>query len=105
MKQFSPLESEEFSGDSIVSSSLTPGQRLQLGWLPNRLITVEYQGSNRFVITDSLHSSLRPGDSFECIQMQAGRPLYLDRFRRADDDRERRYVVGEKNGLTQVRAL
>ncbi len=105
LKQFSPLESEEFSGDSIVSSSLTPGQRLQLGWLPNRLITVEYQGSNRFVITDSLHSSLRPGDSFECIQMQAGRPLYLDRFRRADDDRERRYVVGEKNGLTQVRAL
>ena len=103
LKRSSPVESEEFSGESIVSSELMPGERIQLGWLPDRLITIEYQGNNRFVVTASLNSSLRPGDSFECLQIQAGRPLYLDCFRRAGDKREARYVVGERNGLTLVR--
>ena len=105
LKQSSKVESEEFAGDSIVSSYLQAGERLQLGWLPDRLITVQYLGLNRFVVTDSLNSSLRPGDSFECLQIQAGHPLYLDRFRRADTDGEARYVAGERSGLTLVKLL
>jgi len=105
LKQSSPVESEEFSGDSIVSSTLSAGDRLHLGWLPDRLITVEYLGMNRFVVVESLNSSLQPGDSFECLQIQAGRPLYLDRFRRRGADAEARYVAGERNGLTLVKVL
>ena len=105
LKQSSKVESEEFAGDSIVSSYLQAGERLQLGWLPDRLITVQYLGLNRFVVTDSLNSSLRPGDSFECLQIQAGHPLYLDRFRRAHADGEARYVAGERSGLTLVKLL
>ena len=105
LKTLSQVDSEEFSGDSIVSGALPAGKRLQLGWLPDRMITVEYLGMNRFVVIESLNSSLRPGDSFECLQIQAGRPLYLDRFRRADADGETRYVAGEKSGLTVVKVL
>ena len=105
LKQSSKVESEEFSGDSIVSSYLQAGERLQLGWLPDRLITVQYLGMNRFVVIESLNSSLQPGDSFECLQIQAGRPLYLDRFRRAHADGEARYVAGERSGLTLVKVL
>ena len=105
LKLSARIESEEFSGDSIVSSTLVAGNRLQLGWLPNRLITVEYLGMNRFVVMESMNSSLRPGDSFECLQIQAGRPLYLDRFRRANADTEARYVAGERSGLTLVKVL
>ena len=105
LKNSSPVESEEFSGDSIVSAAMVAGQRLQLGWLPDRLITVEYLGRNRFVVIESLNSSLQTGDSFECLQIQAGRPLYLDRFRRANVDKEARYVAGEKSGLTLVKVL
>ena len=105
LKQSSRVESEEFSGDSIVSSTLAAGNRLKLGWLPDRLITVEYLGRNRFVVIESLNSSLKPGDSFECIQIQAGRPLYLDRFRRAGSESEARYVAGERSGLTLVKVL
>ncbi len=105
LKNSSPVESEEFSGDSIVSAAMVAGQRLQLGWLPDRLITVEYLGRNRFVVIESLNSSLQPGDSFECLQIQAGRPLYLDRFRRANVDGEARYVAGERSGLTLVKVL
>ena len=105
LKNSSQVESEEFSGDSIVSAALVAGQRLQLGWRPDRLITVEYLGMNRFVVIESINSSLQPGDSFECIQIQAGRPLYLDRFRRAHADGEARYVAGERSGLTLVKVL
>lgn len=105
LKASSPSESEEFYGESIVSSRLHPGQYLRLGWLPDRLITVEYLGHNRFVVTESVNSSLRPGDSFECLQIQTGRPLYLDHFRRSGSDAESRYIAGERNGLTLVKSL
>ena len=105
LKNSSQVESEEFSGDSIVSAALVAGQRLQLGWRPDRLITVEYLGMNRFVVIESINSSLQPGDSFECIQIQAGHPLYLDRFRRANAGGEARYVAGERSGLTVVKVL
>ena len=103
LKTSSQVESEEFSGDSIVTAALAAGKRLQLGWLPDRMITVEYRGMNRFVVIESLNSSLRPGDSFECLQIQVGRPLYLDRFRRTGADGEARYVAGERSGLTLVK--
>lgn len=105
LKASLPVESEEFAGDSVVSTRLEPGSRLQLGWLPDRLVTVTYIGHNRFVVEESLNSSLQPGDSFECLQIQVGRPLYLDRFRRAGSNAESRYVAGERHGLTSVKAL
>jgi hypothetical protein len=102
VKDSSPVESEEFCGESIITTRLQPGTRLRLGWLPDRLIGVVYLGQNRFVVEESLNSSLQPGDSFECLQIQVGRPLYLDRFRRAGSTAEARYVAGERNGLTSV---
>ena len=101
----SQIESEEFAGDSIVTANLSIGAHLKLGWLPDRQIVIEYQGGNRYVILESINSSLKPGDSFECIQIQIGRPLYLDRFRRAGSQDEIRYVAGERSGLTMVNVL
>lgn len=105
IKNSSPRESEEFTGESIVSASIEIGTHLQLGWLPDRLITIEYKGDNRYVVLESQNSSLKPGDSFECIQIQAGHPLYLDRFRRAGLQNEARYVAGERSGLTLVQVI
>lgn len=102
LKMASSRESEEFTGDSVISAELAAGVRLRLGWLPDRQIEIEYQGQNRYLILDSVNSSLRPGDSFECLQIQKGRPLYLDRFRRADSSAETRYVVGERSSLTTL---
>lgn len=102
LKAKAPIESEEFSGESVVATRLSPGSRLRLGWLPNRLVTVAYLGQNRFVVEESINSSLRPGDSFECLQLQVGRPLYLDKFRRTGSSTEARYVAGERNSLTSV---
>jgi hypothetical protein len=105
LKVSSHIESEEFTGESIVTFAIAVGSQLQLAWLPDRVIFLEYLGGNRFVVRESQNSSLRPGDSFECLQMTVGRPLYMDRFRRAGSLSETRYVAGERNGLTSVQVL
>ena len=102
LKLSGQIESEEFDGEAVSSLALEKGCRLTLSWLPNRTITIEYIGGNRFTVLESVNSSLKPGDSFECLQFQKGRPLYLDHFRRPGSPKETRYVVGEEHGLTSI---
>ena len=94
-------ESEEFSREGIADD-LHPGQILQLGWLPNRLVSVRLEADGRYVVVESHNSSLRPGDSFVCKLFQLGRPLYMDHFRRNGSTEESCYVAGERSGLTTL---
>lgn len=105
LKLSSPVESEEFSGETIDSATLAPGSMLLLGWLPDRQVKVEHRGNGRFIVRESVNSSLQPGDSFSCLQIQKGRPFYLDHFRRSGSITETRYVAGERSGLTTVELL
>ena len=104
VKAQSPKESEELemARGCIDVSSLTQGARLQISWLPDRVITVEYRGQYRFEVLSSENSSICAGDSFCCLSMQPGRELYLDKFRRSGCDLESRYVVGQKSGITSI---
>lgn len=99
-------ESEMFSSDnSIKSCELKEGTCIRLGWLPDRICEVQYIGNNRFVALRTVNSSIKPGDSFCCIQIQKGRELYMDCFKRSGEDAQTstaRYVVGQMNGITLV---
>lgn len=98
-------ESEFFKNENGISTiSLTPGSRIRIGWLPNRICEIEYLGENRFVATKTENSSIREGDSFCCFQIQKGRELYMDSFTRKENDGEKSgsYVVGQASGLTLV---
>jgi len=99
-------ESEFYSEKSIFSSSLKVGSRLRLGWSPDRIAEVCYDGDNRYHIVSAENTALQPGDSFSCIQFQKGRPFYLDRFCNADGSVvDGRYAVGELSGLTVLELL
>lgn len=95
-------ESEEFADEGVSASDLTAGTVLIVAWMPDRIVSLKYLGDNRFTVLESIHSSLCPGDSFECLHLQPGRPLYMDHFRREGSDKESRYVAGEGHGLTSV---
>lgn len=99
------MESEELIRGSILASDLKKGCMARLGWLPDRVIEAEHLGEARFIIRSSLNSSFRPGDSFKCLQFQIGVPLFLDCFRREGDEKEHRYVAGERNGLTVIEII
>lgn len=99
------VESEEFTRGGISAQDLQPGERLRLGWLPDRMITVCLGTGGRFTVEESVNSGLKPGDSFVCGWFQTGRPLYLDHFRRAGSEEETRYVAGERSGLTVLERI
>lgn len=94
------LESELFKDQAINSSDLSIGNRVRIGWEPDRICIIRYLGDNNFIADETKNSTMQPGDTFSCIQIQKGRPLHLDNFRKAGSSEKLRYVVGINTGLT-----
>lgn len=97
------IESVLFEGDDIINcDNLKIGSRIKFGWLPDRLCEVEYLGDYRFVAIKTENSTIRPGDTFRCLQIQKGRELHMDNFTRCNEQESScaRYIVGRTNGLT-----
>ncbi|MBQ8812423.1 MAG: hypothetical protein IJZ70_08955 [Bacteroidales bacterium] len=93
-------ESELFEGETISTSDLESGTRIRLSWPPGRTCIVRYLGNNRFIAEATENSTMKPGDTFSCLQFQKGRELHLDSFCKAGSEERYRYVVGIDTGLT-----
>lgn len=102
LKQMNGTESDFFTDGLLSVSTLSIGTRLRLGWQPDRMCEVRYMGDYRFVVEQVRNGSLQVGDTFACLQFQLGKMLYMDCFKRANEDskEEQRYAVGRENGLT-----
>ncbi len=100
-------ESDIFVADGAIwCGDLAVGTRIRLGWMPDRICEAEYIGNNRFIALKTENSSIKPGDSFCCLQIQKGRELYMDCFtRKGESMSSDRYVVGQLSGLTLVEIL
>lgn len=89
-----------------ASALRTEVERKFGNWLqPDRICEVEYIGENRFVAVYTENSSIRPDDSFSCLQIQKGRELYMDCFARSCEEvcnSTNRYVVGQISGITII---
>ena len=103
-QQTAGTESDFFTEGVLDVSSLTVGTRLRLGWQPDRVCEVRYLGDYRFIVESVTNGSLRVGDTFSCLQLQRGKPLYMDCFEREGEPtgQSQRYAVGRENGLTMV---
>ena len=93
-------ESTLFNIESVVAAKLSVGNRLRIGWLPNRLCEVRYLGNNRFIAERCENSKMRKGDTFSCLQFSLGKEAVLSDFRQAGTTLNQSYVIGQKNGLT-----
>lgn len=101
-------ESELFNAEHIHSRDLAIGDRLQIGWLPDRLCTVRYTGENRFVAEECHNSKMQKGDTFSCLQFSLGKELILSDFTSFAATSPipcQTYSVGLHNGLTTLRLL
>lgn len=93
--------------DIINCNNLKKGDRVRLTWRPDRVCDIEYLGDYRFVAIRTENSSIKPGDTFRCFQIQTSRELYMDEFTRNGEAEESnaRYVVGQINGLSSVEMI
>ena len=102
-KQSANRESVLFAGKDIINcDSLKIGCRIKLGWQPDRICEVKYLGDYSFVAIKTENSTIRPGDTFRCLQIQKGKELHMDNFTRCNDplSSSARYVVGRTNGIS-----
>lgn len=98
-------ESELFVDQALCSKDLSIGDKLRIGWPPDRICIIRYLGDNNFIAEETSNSTMQPGDTFSCFQIQKGRPLHLDNFRKAGSSEKFRYVVGINTGLTLLRII
>ena len=99
-------ESELFSVESISATGLEVGDRLQIGWLPDRMCIVRYLGESRFVAEECNNSKMQIGDTFTCPQFALGKSVTLSNFYRKDDpDTSYTCTIGTRNGLTTLQLL
>lgn len=85
-----------------VKDELTPGDRLQLSWAPDRVCVVEYIEDFRFKVLESAATRLTPGDVFECMYIIEGEPLYLDNLIQ-NGGKPVGYVCGKNGGVRFVK--
>lgn len=103
-KQSSRESSIISDGTSIKVEDLNPGDRIRMGWLPDRVCIVEYIGGRMFKAIDTKNSTLQVGDTFECNVMLKNYPLFVDNLVHGGEHCQR-YSMGLNNGLTTLEKL
>jgi len=104
-KESSCRESDIITGGhSIKVEQLVPGDRIRIGWLPDRICLVEYIGGRMFKAIQCKNSTLQEGDTFECSIMIKNYPLFVDNLVHGGEHCAR-YSIGINNGLTILEKL
>ena len=91
-------------GTTIKVEDLVSGDRIRIGWLPDRICVVEYVGGRTFKAIDARNSTLQVGDTFECSIMIKNYPLFVDNLVHGGEHCTR-YSIGLTNGLTTLEKL
>ena len=104
LKHSPAFESGFFSTACITSEELRPGEMILIGWEPNRLVTLLYEGNDIFTVLKSENAKLKADDRFRAAQFLLGYPLFIDHVDRADGPTPS-YVAGKTNGLNRLEKL
>lgn len=93
-----------FLAYQLTSAELKCGQMVEIGWSPNRLLTLRYLGDSIFEVMDSKNSKLIPGDRFitGCFIME--QPLLLPYIIR-NGENTKPFIAGRNGGLSVIRVL
>lgn len=99
LAQESGVESQFFTERYVRTADLSVGDRITLGWVPDRLVRVKYLGTGRFCVVTSTNSKLKEGDEFESDGFMLNFPLYITAIYR-DGEVLPSYVAGRVHGLS-----
>ena len=102
LKESQAFVSTFFSSSCLDISSLVAGQKVTLGWQPDRVVELEYLGDFQFEVTSNQNSSLLPGDRFELSNVILEYPLVISRILR-NGEYTPSYIAGQQCGITIMR--
>lgn len=98
------FRSRFFTADFISSCDLPPEAEVEIGWNPDRKVTLKHIGGCQFEVKAACNSKLREGDRFEAAHFIKGQPLYISRILR-DGDYTSPYIAGRQGGLNHLKTL
>lgn len=90
-----------FRAHRLDASSLQEGDTLQIGWRPDRIVTLRYLGEKRFRVLASEHAKLQPDDEFELSSIVKGFPLVISQIERKGEKTDS-YVAGRDGGIVFI---
>lgn len=91
-----------FNAARIDASSLQKGDLLRIGWRPDRIVALEYLGSQCFRVVSSENSKLKVGDEFEAQSIVKGFPLIIPEIRRNGTSTPS-FIAGRDGGIVFIR--
>ena len=104
LKSSKRYNSSFFDANQLISSDLTEGDIVEIGWAPNRLLRLVYMGNSSYKVVEAHNSKLQLGDVFTTGCFIIGQPLimpYIDR----DGKRTGSFKAGRNGGLTIARKI
>lgn len=104
LKRSSKYNSSFFRADQLISSDLSEGNEIAIGWSPNRLLTLSYHGESLYEVIHSENSKLKVGDKFVTGCFIKEQPLYLPYIER-NGEHTAPFVAGRNGGLTIINII
>lgn len=101
LKKSTHYNSSFFTAEQISSIELAPGDKVQIGWSPNRKVELLYMGDNLYEVTSAANSKLKTGDRFINGCFIKEQPMYLPYVIR-DDEKTSPFIAGRNGGLTCI---
>lgn len=102
LKTSTRYNSSFFAAEQLSSGDIADGSTVEIGWAPNRLVTLRYLGGSLYEVTRSLNSKMQEGDRFVTGCFIKGQPLYLPYIER-NGGRTAPFVAGRNGGLTIIK--
>lgn len=87
-----------FNASRLDAATLQEGDLVQIGWQPDRVVSLRYLGDHHFRVIASDHSKLKAGDEFEASSFIKGFPLVLPWILR-DGQKSEPYIAGRDGGI------
>ena len=91
-----------FNAERLDAEALQAGDSFQIGWRPDRIVTLRYEGDHRFLVLSSEHAKLEPGDEFEATSILKGFPLIVPSILR-NGEKTASYIAGRDGGIAFIR--
>jgi hypothetical protein len=99
LKKSIVYNSSFFTAEKIATADLQKGTELLVGWAPNRVLHLIYEGDSTYRVISSEQSKMLPGDRFETSGFLKGQPLSLPYILRGTI-RTSPFIAGRNGGLT-----
>lgn len=90
--------------DEIRSADLQIGANVEITYLPDRRLTLEYLGDNRYRVTASENSKLQKDDEVEILNFVLHHPLLVVNVWR-DGESLGQFTAGRVSGLSSIKLI